>query len=85
MKEIISEIQIVPVKPNNGLIGFCSFVIFNSIYCGSVAIYTRPKGNIRLVYPTKNLKNTPINIFHPINNKIGSFIESQVAKKLNNF
>lgn len=36
----ISEIQIVPVKPNNGLVAFASCVVNNSLYIGNIAIYT---------------------------------------------
>jgi stage V sporulation protein G len=82
--QTISEIQIVPVKPSNGLIAFCSFVLFNAIYCSSVAVFTRPDGNYRLVYPTKKLAERDIHIFHPINNEAGNLIEKEISKKLKN-
>lgn len=78
----ISEIQITPVKPNSGHIAFCSFVLFESVYCSSVAIFTRPDGSYRLLYPTKKLGNRDIDIFHPINNQLGKLIETEVSKKL---
>ncbi|HSG30838.1 MAG TPA: hypothetical protein VLB82_04755 [Thermodesulfobacteriota bacterium] len=53
--KIISEIQVIPVKANKGLIAFCSFVLYESIYCSSVGIYTSPHGGYRLVYPTKTV------------------------------
>lgn len=77
----ISEIQITPVKPNNGLIAFCSFVLYEAVYCSSIALFTRPDGTIRLVYPTKKLGSKDLNIFHPINQQIGKFIETEVSKK----
>ncbi len=80
--QIISEIQIIPVKANNGLIAFCSFVLFEASYCGSVGIYTRPHGGYRLVYPTKIINQTNLNIFHPINSQIGKLIEQEVSKKV---
>lgn len=73
--------QIIPVKPKEGLVAFCSFVLFNTIYCSSVAIYTRPDGTYRLVYPTKKVNNSSINIFHPIDKKIGQKIEQLVTAK----
>lgn len=81
MKNLISEIQVIPVKANNGLIAFCNFVLFESLYCSSVAIYTRPDGNIRLVYPTKKVGTRELDIFHPIKREIGQFIEKQIAKE----
>jgi DNA-binding cell septation regulator SpoVG len=79
--QIISEIQIIPVKANKGLIAFCSFVLYEAIYCSSVGIYTRPQGGYRLVYPTKKVNETNLNIFHPINSKIGKVIEEEVSKE----
>lgn len=79
----ISEIQIIPVKPDRGLVGFCSFILYESIYCSSVAIFTRPDGTYRLVYPTKKLADKDINIFHPISKSTGKHIEKEVIKKFN--
>ena len=80
--QIIGEIQIVPIKPNNGLIAFCSFILFESLYCGSIGIITRPNGGYRLLYPTKKLGQKQLNIFHPINGGLGNLIEKEVVKKL---
>ncbi len=80
--QIISEIQVIPIKANNGLVAFCSFVLYEAIYCSSVGIYTRPHGGYRLVYPTKIINQTNLNIFHPINSQIGKLIEQEVSKKV---
>ena len=81
----ISGIQVIPVKPNEGLIGFASFVLDDKYYVSSVAIYTRldGSGGYRLVYPTKKVGEKNINIFHPINQEIGEIIEQEVIKKIN--
>ena len=79
MKKIISEIQITPVKPKDGLIAFASFVLFGSVYCCSVAVYTRPTGGVRLVYPARKVGEKQVSVFYPINSQIGSKIESEVA------
>lgn len=78
----ISEIQVVPIKPNNGLVAFASFVLFEAIYCSSVGVFTRPDGSYRLVYPTKKLVSKDINIFHPIDKNIGLLIEQEISNKL---
>ena len=77
----ITEIQIVPVKPNNGLVGFASFVYDNNFYFGSVGIYTKTNGGYRLTYPTRKGMNGNFNIFHPINRKIAEEIEKVIIKK----
>lgn len=80
----ISEIQIIPIKPKNGLVAFASFVIDDNFYIGSVAIFTRPNGaGFRLVYPTKSVGVINSPIFHPINVEAGLAIEQAVIGKFN--
>lgn len=79
MKNRISEVQIVPVKPQNGLVGLASLVFDNCLYLGSLGIYTRPCGGYRLTYPTK--KRGGASIFHPINRDAGEQIERAVIAK----
>jgi DNA-binding cell septation regulator SpoVG len=75
----ISEVQIELIKPHNGLIGFASFVIDNSIYISSVAIHSKLNGEgYRLTYPTKG----NFTICHPINKNTSLEIETAVFKKL---
>ena len=77
----ISEIQIIPIKPQNGLVAFAGFVLDNNLYLGSIGILTRPEGGYRLVYPTKKVGLRNINIFHPINKEFAKSIEKEVIKK----
>jgi len=81
---VISEVQIVPVKPRDGLVAFASCVINESLYIGNIAIYTsptRPEG-FRLVYPAKILPNgKDINCVYPINKQTGDLIEKEVINK----
>ncbi len=81
MKIKISEIQIIPIKPQEGLVAFASFVLDNNLYLGSVGIVTKPEGGYRLVYPTKKLGIRNINIFHPINKDFAQSIEKEVISK----
>lgn len=77
----ISEIQIIPIKPQNGLVAFASFVLDNNLYLGSIGILTRPEGGYRLTYPTKKVGVKDINIFHPINKEFAQTIEKEVIGK----
>lgn len=79
---IIEEVQIVPIKPNNGLVGFASCVFEKSFYLGGMGIYTRPGGGYRIAYPTKSAGNKGnINIYHPIKGEVAQAIEDAVADK----
>ena len=77
----ISEIQIIPIKPKDGLVAFASFVIDEAVYCGSVAIMTRPNGDYRLLYPTKKISGRDINLYYPINKDVGVAIQEAVITK----
>jgi len=80
----ISEIQIIPVKPKDGLVAFASFVLDKKYYVGSVAVFTRLNSSgFRLVYPAKKVGDRNINIFYPINTETGESIEKAVGKKVN--
>lgn len=76
----IQEIQISPIKPNNGLVAFASIVIDKHLYHGSIGIVTRPNGGYRLVYPTKKVGNSNINLFYPINKEFASYLEAAILK-----
>ena len=80
----ISEIQIIPIKPKEGLIAFASCVINNALYIGNIAIYSSPSTHLgfRLVYPVKVLPNgKEIHCVHPINKKAGELISKAIINK----
>ena len=79
---IVSEIQIIPVKPQNGLVAFASCVINNQLYLGNIAVYSSISSleSYRLVYPSKTLKNgTKLSICYPINNEAGDSIQKAIV------
>ena len=80
----VTEIQIVPVKPKDGLVAFASCVVNNSLYIGNIAVYTsptNPKG-FRLVYPAKVLPTgKEINCVHPITRGAGEIILDSIIRR----
>jgi stage V sporulation protein G len=81
MKPFITEVNIAPIKPQNGLVAFASFIYCNALYCSSVGIFTRPNGGYRLLYPTKEVAGRQLDIYHPISNTVGLQIEKEVVTK----
>lgn len=78
----ISEIQIIPIKPKDGLVAFASLVINNSIYLGSIGIHKKLKGaGYRITYPTKKVGNENLHIYHPINREASEAIEKAILLK----
>ena len=85
MKKVISEVQIVPVKPNNGLVAFASFVLNEELYLGSIGIFTRlNKPGFRITYPTRKVGNINIQIFHPITKELSEEINRSILEKTEN-
>jgi stage V sporulation protein G len=79
----ITEIQFVPVKPQDGLVGFASFVLDQKYFVGSVAVRTRLNGvGYRLVYPAKKVGDKSFQTFHPIDLATGKEIEEKVSAKV---
>lgn len=79
----ITEVNITPVKPSNGLVAFASVVVDGNLYLSSIAVYTKLDGTYRLLYPTKNVGQRMINLFHPIHRKASQQIEQAVFEKCN--
>lgn len=77
----ISEVEVVFVKPHNGLIAFASCVVDDSLYLSNIAIHKKLNADgYRLTYPNKGYYT----IFHPINKTTSQAIESEIFKKLKN-
>ncbi|MGZ6250757.1 MAG: septation protein SpoVG family protein [Candidatus Chromulinivorax sp.] len=81
MKDKVSEVQIIPLKPKDGLVAFASCIFNQALYISSIAIYTRPNGGFRLSFPTKKSATSSIPIFHPINTQTKNLIEEAILHK----
>lgn len=77
----ITEIQIEFIKPNNGMIGFASLIINDSIYLSSIAFHKKLHAEgYRITYPSKG----QFGIFYPINKVCSKQIEEAILQKLEN-
>lgn len=80
----VSEIQIIPIKPQNGLVGFASAVINQQFRIANIAIYTSPSSKLgfRLVFPNKKLASGQvIDCFYPITKEAGELVSAAIIKK----
>jgi len=75
----IKEIQIVPIKPRDGLVGFASCVFGDSIYLGNIAVHTRPDGGFRLVFPAKKIGSQLLFYHNPINREVSEMLEKAIG------
>lgn len=76
----ISEIEILPVKPQKRLVAFASCVLDGKLSLNDIAIHLRPNGEeYRLVYPVKFLPNGKIiNLFYPITKEAGKELSDAI-------
>lgn len=79
----ISEIELTPIKANNGLTFFASCVLDGKYFIGNLAIFTLRDGSgFRVVYPTKVLRNgSQIPIFYPVDKTISAEIQRAISSE----
>jgi stage V sporulation protein G len=81
----VTEVDIVFVKPKDGMIGFASLVVDNQLYLSGIAVHRRLVGSgYRLTYPTRKVGEAQFSLFHPIRKPIGLAIERAIFDKLKN-
>ncbi len=80
----ISEIQIVPIKPQNGLVGFATAIINEQFKIGNLAVYSAPRSPLgfRLVFPQKKLASGQVvDCFHPITKEAEQQVTSAIVRR----
>lgn len=77
----ISEVDIYPIKHQLGLLAFASRVIDDALFLSSIGVHSKIGGGFRLTYPTKQVADRNINIFHPINKETSLAIEEAIIEK----
>ncbi len=84
MEIIISEIQVSPIRPSNGLVAFASCTISNSFYVGSIGVDTAPNHSTgyRLVFPTKKLASgKQVPCFYPFRKDVEEAVTKAIVSK----
>lgn len=79
----VTEVQFIPIKPRDGLIGFASCVVDGQFYLGSIGVHTRLDGKgIRLTYPTRKIGSTNLPLYHPIRKEGNEAIRKAIFEKV---
>lgn len=79
---IVSEVDITPIKPTDGLVAFASYVIDNQLHIGSLGVHRLlDDTGYRITYPTRKIGSRQINFYHPITREAGKLIEQAVIAK----
>ncbi len=82
----ISEVTFYPIRPTDkGLIGFASCLFDNSLAISSIATYTTPEGDIRLLFPDRVLPNgKKIAVIHPIDQNTYNSFKQAIKEVIKN-
>lgn len=79
---LIRNIEIVPIKPHQGLIAIVHLEFEDSLYLGSIGLHRRMDGlGYRITYPTKKVGERNIAIFHPTSKVLSKEIETAILQK----
>lgn len=75
----IKKVEVVPVKPNNGLVRFANLLFEEGLFLGSFGIFKKLDGSgFRLTYPNRKIGEMEITIFHPITKECSRNFEEHI-------
>lgn len=82
----IEKVEILPVKPNNGLIGFAHLFFEEGLFLGSIGIFKKlnDKG-FRLTYPSRKIGDRELTIFHPITKECSQKFENLIFEQAHRY
>jgi len=79
----VSEVHIVPMRSNRGLVAIASCLVDNKFFIGSIGLY-RKEGQYNVTYPNKKFNRSTMTLFHPINIPAGEAIYDAIVKEYEN-
>lgn len=78
----VKKVEIVPIKPQEGLLAFASVEIDDQIYIGSIGVHKRRDGKgYRITFPTRKVGGYQLTICHPTTPDLSKEIESAITSK----
>ncbi len=78
----ITKVELLPIKPQNGLIAFACVEINRQFYISSIGVHKRRDGiGYRITYPTRKVGEQNLTIFHPTEPCLSKAIEQAICNK----
>ncbi len=78
----VKKVEIIPIKPQDGLLAFASIEIDDCIYIGSIGVHKRRDGSgFRITFPTRKIGSHQLSICHPTTPGLSKEIESAITSK----
>lgn len=81
----VSQVEIIPIRPKEGLIGFATVEMDDQLLLHSIGIHRKKDGSgYRLTYPTQSGQHERGPLFHPITHELSKEIERLVFERVKN-
>jgi DNA-binding cell septation regulator SpoVG len=78
----IIKVELLPIKPQNGLMAFACVEINNEFYVSSIGVHKRRDGKgYRITYPTRKVGEQNLTIFHPTEPSFSKEIEHAICTR----
>ena len=78
----VKKVEIVPIKPHEGLLAFASIEIDDLFYVGSIGVHKRRDGRgYRITFPTRKVGDHQLAICHPTTPDLSKEIELAITSK----
>lgn len=77
----IKRIEIVPIRPFEGLIAFANVILEEGLYLGSIDVHRKLDGGFRITFPSKKVGEANLCIYHPLNPEVSKEFEMAICSK----
>lgn len=78
----VKKVEIVPIRPQGGLLAFASVEIDDHIYIGSIGVHKKRNGNgYRITFPTRKVGEHQLTVCHPTKPDLSKEIEAAITSK----
>jgi stage V sporulation protein G len=77
----IKKVEIIPIRPYEGLIAFASVVLEEGLYLGSIGVHRKLDGGFRITFPTRKVGDVNHCIFHPTNPVISKEFDRSICSR----
>jgi DNA-binding cell septation regulator SpoVG len=77
----IKKVEIIPIRPHEGLIAFASVILEEGFYLGSIGVHRKLDGGFRITFPTRKVGETNLCIYHPLTPEISKTFEQAICLK----
>lgn len=78
----ITKVELLPIRPQNGLIAFASIKLDDRLYITSIGVHKRLDGKgYRITYPTRKIGKQSVSICYPVEPTMSKEIEMAICRR----